>query len=154
VLHRGFAASSKRRWASRPDFWHDQLARLVEHIAHVARTERSASGGYADATHVHMAIRKYRAAGSLADHERADVLEQRLLGPPVPPPLEYLYRWHDELFGRSGAGMDGPAPLTYSTILDWAILTDRTVLPHEVMALVRLDDVRRHPPEPKVSTDA
>lgn len=42
--------------------------------------------------------------------------------------------------------MNGFAPLSYTTIADWARLTDRTVRPHEVKALLALDRVMRNPP--------
>lgn len=41
--------------------------------------------------------------------------------------------------------MDGLAPLSYTTIADWARLTGRRPLPHEVQALLQLDLVMRHP---------
>lgn len=44
--------------------------------------------------------------------------------------------------------MSGANPLTYTTIMDWAVLTDRTVLPHEVQALFLLDAVMRNPDPP------
>lgn len=66
-------------------------------------------------------------------------------GPPFPWAVDYLYRWLLELFGRSGVGMDGVAPLSYTTIEAWARLTGRTVAPHDVHGLMALDGVLRHP---------
>lgn len=69
----------------------------------------------------------------------------RLDGPPYPAALRYLDEWSQALFGRSGVGMHGMAPLSYSTIADWARLMDVTVQPHEVEALLILDAIRAHP---------
>lgn len=69
----------------------------------------------------------------------------------MPEALGYLHEWLLELFGRSGVSMDGLAPLTYSTIADWARLTDRRPQPHEVKALLHLDLVMRHPDAGKES---
>lgn len=62
-----------------------------------------------------------------------------LEGPPVPDEFAYLRTWVYELHGRSGLGMGGFAPLSYATIDAWARLTDRTVTPAEVEALIQLD---------------
>lgn len=61
--------------------------------------------------------------------------------------MRYLHTWHEELFGRSGVGMDGLAPLSYSTLAHWQATMHVTLLPHEVSALLLLDSVRRHPPK-------
>ena len=71
-------------------------------------------------------------------------------GPPMPEELRYLREWVQELYGRSGVGAVGVNPLTYTTIMDWAVLTDRSVQPHEVQALMALDAVMRFP-DPKES---
>lgn len=73
--------------------------------------------------------------------------QAELDGPPAPVALEYLLRWSWELHGRSGVGMDGYAPLTFTAIRDWAVLTEREIEPHEVQALMVLDAVRRNPPK-------
>lgn len=46
-----------------------------------------------------------------------------------------------ELYARSGIGMNGVAPLSYTTIADWAQLTGRCPTLMEVDALVELDAV-------------
>jgi hypothetical protein len=68
-----------------------------------------------------------------------------LWGPQIPEELEYLRDWAYELVGRSGVGMGGAAPLSYTTIRDWALLTHRRPAAWEVDALIRLDAVIRHP---------
>lgn len=62
-----------------------------------------------------------------------------------PDALRYLHEWILELYGRSGLGMSGYAPLSYSEIMAWALLTGRLVAPWEVDALIQLDAVLRHP---------
>lgn len=59
--------------------------------------------------------------------------------PEFPDALAYLWGWVLELHGRSGIGMGGANPLTYTTIADWAILTRNRPQPYEVEALVALD---------------
>jgi hypothetical protein len=68
-----------------------------------------------------------------------------LLGPDYPPELDYLRSWVRELHGRSGVGMSGLSPLTYSTIADWARLKGFVPEPHEVDALIALDAVMLYP---------
>ncbi len=68
-----------------------------------------------------------------------------LAGPGFPDGMGYLYGWAQELHGRSGVGMSGYNPLTYSTIADWARLKDVDIEPHEVDALLYLDAVMLHP---------
>lgn len=55
--------------------------------------------------------------------------------------FDYLIDWVYELFGRSGVGFSGPAPLTYSSIEAWSRLTGTVVSPLEVEALLILDSV-------------
>lgn len=81
------------------------------------------------------------------DHPRVVKARTDLDGPPAPLALDYLLAWSWELYGRSGVSMDGLATLTFTTIRDWAILTDRDVEPHEVQALLLIDLTRRHPPK-------
>ena len=71
---------------------------------------------------------------------------RELDGPPFPAALTHLYEWANELHGRSGVGMGGIAPLTYTTLLDWCTLTGRAVAPHEVAALLALDSAMMPPP--------
>ncbi len=80
-----------------------------------------------------------------ADSTEYDDAIAKIDGPPVPGALAYLLGWFDEVFGRSGVNEHGVAPLTYATLDAWARLTGRKPKPHEVDALLRLDDVRRHP---------
>jgi hypothetical protein len=77
--------------------------------------------------------------------------QKELQGPPLPPCVAYLYEWAMGLFGRSGIGMEGVAPLTFTTIESWARLTDRNLEPHEVEALLEIDLAMRPDmrPEPE-----
>ena len=79
--------------------------------------------------------------------KRLQSITEQLEGPPVPPALQYLKDWSDQLLGRSGVGMDGYAPLSPTVVRDWAYLKRLVVLPHEFDALVMLDDCRRNPPK-------
>lgn len=66
-----------------------------------------------------------------------------------PECMEYLVRWARQLHGRSGVSMSGLLPLSYTTIADWARLTDTDVDPLEVDALMQLDAAMLYPEEPK-----
>lgn len=59
--------------------------------------------------------------------------------------LRYLWNWFGELFGRSGGGTNGYAPLTYTTVRDWAALTGSDPTGLEVEALMLLDTAVRTP---------
>jgi hypothetical protein len=75
--------------------------------------------------------------------------KEALEGPGVPQDMEYLYGFATELTGRSGVGMSGANPLSFTTIKDWQGLTGNRLDPDETYALLRLDAVMRHPPEEK-----
>ena len=68
-------------------------------------------------------------------------------GPEFPDCLDYLYRWAVDMHGRSGVGMGGLMPLSYSTIADYSRLNDIYIAPHEVAALILLDSVMLSPGE-------
>jgi hypothetical protein len=76
------------------------------------------------------------------------------LSAPFPDCLEYLWRWANELHGRSGYGQYGVQPLSYGTLADWARLTDRHPTPAEVSALIALDAAMSAPAEKPKSTEA
>jgi hypothetical protein len=65
----------------------------------------------------------------------------KLHGPDRPRALGYLLDWLYQLHGRSGMGMDGPAPLSYGAIADWSRLTGNEPDADEVDALMELDMV-------------
>lgn len=71
----------------------------------------------------------------------------QLAEPPCPAPVAHLKDWAYELVGRSGAGMTGLAPLSYQELAAWAHVTGRHVTPLEVLGLMALDRVIRHPPD-------
>ena len=69
----------------------------------------------------------------------------RLTEPPFPEELRYLWDWSRELAGRSGTtGMGDFAPLSFSTIVDWATLMDVQPTPLEVDALLLIDAAMRY----------
>lgn len=57
--------------------------------------------------------------------------------------IGYLKGWISDLHGRSGVGMSGYAPLTYTQIEAWARLKGIRPEPHEVEALMSLDTAIR-----------
>ena len=65
--------------------------------------------------------------------------------PERPEALEYLWRWAQQLHGRSGAGQFGLVPLTWTTLHDWAETTRVRLEPLEIEALMILDNVMLHP---------
>lgn len=71
-----------------------------------------------------------------------------LTPPDYPEHLAYLLGWSQELVGRSGVGMSGFAPLSWSELQAWARLTDRTPSPEECDALMALDAAFRNQEEP------
>src|SRR5690606_35023770 len=70
---------------------------------------------------------------------------RKLEGPPVPAALAYLWEYFSELEMGRRVGMNGREPLTYESIDAWSRLLDHRVRPHEVRALMLLDQVLRHP---------
>lgn len=118
---------------------------LSAHVAHHARLDVQTDGFPVRA---HMERRLLRIAAQHGEAHPDTIRAQRALdGPPVPDPVAYLLRWSYEVYGRSGVGMDGFAPLSFTTIRDWAVLTGRAIEPHEVQALLLLDAIRHHPPK-------
>lgn len=67
----------------------------------------------------------------------------RLQAPDYPDSLDYLLGWSHELYGRSGVGMDGFAPLTWEALDAWARRTHRNPSPEECRALMQLDSAYR-----------
>jgi hypothetical protein len=70
---------------------------------------------------------------------------KRLVGPDFPVELDYLMDWSKELVGRSGVGMDGPAPLSWACLTAWSEATGNQVSSAEASALMLLDGAMRHP---------
>lgn len=129
----------------RHDFWDEMIRQLVDHVAHQARLDVQVEG-FAVRTHFDRRLQRVLATKG-EDHPDTVMAQQELEGPAAPEPVQYLLRWSWEMYGRSGVSMDGVAPLSYTTIRDWAVLTDRAIDPHEVQALLVLDAVRRNPPK-------
>jgi hypothetical protein len=119
---------------------------LLAHVAHEARIGKPADDGTVEREHLEQRVRQEIARHG-EDHPRTRAAMALLDGPPVPSAFNYLLGWSLELHGRSGVGMDGYAPLSFASVESWARLTGRTIEPHEVHALLSLDEVRRNPPE-------
>jgi hypothetical protein len=81
--------------------------------------------------------------------DRGDLLAALELdeGPECPPGFEHLVDWSRELYGRSGVGMDGAAPLSFTTVRDWSALTGHSPSPWEIQALMAMDSAMRPPRE-------
>jgi hypothetical protein len=105
-----------------------------------SRLNQRASDGAPAKAHLEASARR---KNSIAEKARA-----ALVAPPYPEAVGYLLTWAYALYGRSGLGDMGFAPLSYTTIMDWARLMDLAIAPHEVSALIELDGVLRHP-DPK-----
>ncbi len=60
--------------------------------------------------------------------------------PKVPARFTYLWSWFLELHARRGAGMHGPASLTWPDMDAWARLTQRTPNAWEWRVIAALDD--------------
>ena len=79
-----------------------------------------------------------------------------LQGPELPESVGYLRDWLYQLHGTSGVAMDGAAPLSWSTIRDWASFVgiDPPPTEDEVSALRMLDALLRSESRPKQPPDA
>lgn len=116
-------------------------------MAYHAKLDTEQKDGTVPRAYYEGLLSKARADRSPEGREKAEKLERVLRGPDVPPALEYLLGWLNGLYGRSGATMDGLAPLSPLVLEAWARLMGVRVLPHEVSALDYLDRVRRNPPK-------
>lgn len=139
---------------TRPDFWSRELARLIEYVTANARLDKPGKDGKTPRAHYAGSARRLREQGQYDARAmaQAEELEEILAGPECPPAMKYLLDWLDELYGRSGATMDGLAPLSWPSIESWARMTRRSPLYHEIMALMLMDSIRRDPP-PENKTD-
>lgn len=95
--------------------------------------------------------RKTEGGASERDHlleaarRGSESAQEALEGPEPPETMLYLMEWAYALCGRSGASMEGLAPVSYGTIEAWSRLMGVTPDPLEVRALITLDSVIRHP---------
>lgn len=131
---------------TRLDFWDEQLHAVLAYVAHDGRLSARVDDDSSARDHLAGRLKRLRVSKG-EDHPEVIAAQRELDGPPIPPALHYLVRWSWELHGRSGVGMDGYAPLSFTTIRDWAVLTERVIEPHEVHALLVMDAVRRNPPK-------
>jgi hypothetical protein len=111
-----------------PAFFQERLGELIEHVRHQTALGRRAADGSSERDHL-------EAAADRGNEAAIKALE----GPPVPEEVAYLKRWAVELYGRSGIGMSGLAPLTYSTLESWMRLKGVVLEPYEVEALMAID---------------
>jgi hypothetical protein len=65
----------------------------------------------------------------------------KLVSPPFPEALGYLWLWTLDLLGRSGFTDRGIVPLSYATLGWWSYVTDQHPTPREVRALMELDGI-------------
>lgn len=71
--------------------------------------------------------------------------QEQLQGPDPPEAMLYLSEWAFALCGRSGASMEGLAPLSYQTLEAWSRMNGITLDSLEERALLELDAVIRRP---------
>lgn len=131
---------------TRRDFWDELVVSLVDHVAHQGRLDSRVDDKSSTRDHLAGRLRRLQQTKG-EDHPDTVRAQEEVDGPPVPPALAYLLQWSWELHGRSGVSMDGLAPLSFTAVRDWAVLTEREIDPHEVQALLLLDAVRRNPPK-------
>jgi hypothetical protein len=116
-------------------FFHGEVQQLVAYAQHHARLDALAPDGKST-------IRAhYEAAAKRGDSRSQAALD----GPEFPETLDYLWGWAMALYGRSGAGTAGFAPLSYQTLQAWSALTGNELTRWEVDALVRIDAALLHP---------
>jgi hypothetical protein len=70
-------------------------------------------------------------------------------GPECPESLAYLLSWARALHARSGIGMNGFAPLSWTTLDAWARWTGNVPDREDVDALFVIDSVMLFPDPPK-----
>src|SRR5262245_33766838 len=68
----------------------------------------------------------------------------KLRWPRYPKSLEYLDALHMRLSAGRSEGQHGIAPLTWRDVESWARQTDERLRPHEVEALVAIDNAFRY----------
>lgn len=91
---------------------------------------------------------KFTVRAHLAGLVRMGRRSPRILEEPdTPPEMDYLLSWYLELSRARTFGQFGPNPVTYHDIDAWARLTNRSLTPEEVNALLTLDGYALHPPE-------
>lgn len=106
---------------------------LLAHVAHEARLSERQKDGSTARDHVETFVRSGR------------FTTEQLDGPEPPEELRYLLGWFDELSAARSAGPHGLNPVSYLDVYAWAELTDRRPEPHEVRAILRLDQQARRP---------
>ena len=59
--------------------------------------------------------------------------------PEIDPAFEHIVGWFYQLDAKRGAGLSGPAPLSYSEIKAWKELTGKITRPDEIDAIMAMD---------------
>ena len=65
--------------------------------------------------------------------------------PDCPEAITYLVEWSFDLYGRSGVGLEGVAPLSNTELVHWSFLRGVRLEPYEVEALMTFDRILRNP---------
>lgn len=60
--------------------------------------------------------------------------------PEIPDEVSHVWEWWWQLNARRMPGFDSVAPLTYSDIYHWSVLTRTQVTPTEIAMLIKMDD--------------
>lgn len=60
--------------------------------------------------------------------------------PSVPACAQHVWDWWWELNARRGPGFETIAPITYSDLYHWLLLTGKYVMPEEIDWLIQLDN--------------
>lgn len=76
-----------------------------------------------------------------------------LEGPECPDSLRYLLALARALHGRSGVGMNGLAPLTYTTIYHYSRLMRMTLDTEDVEAVILIDGILLFPGDPEKESE-
>jgi hypothetical protein len=75
----------------------------------------------------------------LSAYNQGGPLHPDLQGPPLPPEIEHVWRWFDDLQSARGNSGFGLNPLSYSELQAWATMTHCAPTPFEVRLLKDLD---------------
>ena len=76
-----------------------------------------------------------------------------LAGPEYPDAVEYLHGLLWQVHGRSGASMNGLAPLSWGTLRDFRDFTGVRITGDDARALMRLDAILLSPGDEKAEAE-
>jgi hypothetical protein len=117
---------------------------MIAYVEHEMRLNRTLPDGTTERANLEVALDRYGSA-----------VARRLLldGPQCPDHLRYLLEHATALVGRSGVGMDGAAPLTWSTLKDYQSETGWSFAPWEKEMIMAIDAALRHRPDDLTKND-